>query len=85
MNRQFIVTPGPGGRRGMKRRQSNQSNTGGKGGKRMKEFGYKCVQVWLDPSEVKAIDQAAAKEGMRRASWIRRKAIEAAGGRFVLM
>lgn len=66
----------------MRRRQSNPSNTGGKGGKRMKEFGYKCVQVWMDASELKLIDAAADKAGCKRASWVRKVAIEAAGGRY---
>lgn len=68
----------------MKRRQSNPSNTGGKGSKRMREFGYKCVAVWLDEVELAAIKKAADKEGVKLASYLRQKACEAAGIRFML-
>jgi len=49
----------------------------------VKEFGYKAVMVWLDPSEVKLIDAAAAKLGKKRASYLRQAAVEKAGGKFV--
>lgn len=68
----------------MKRRQSNASNTGGKGAKRMREFGYKAVTVWLDAEEVRLIDEAADRAGLKRASYLRAVAVEKVGGRFTL-
>jgi tRNA A37 N6-isopentenylltransferase MiaA len=50
------------------------------GAARMQEFGYKQVQLWLDASELALVSEAAAKEGRKLATWIRQKAVLAAGG-----
>lgn len=49
----------------------------------MREFGYKAVALWLDKQEHAAVKAAAERAGMRVASWIRKVATEAAGGRFI--
>lgn len=47
---------------------------------RMKEFGYKQVQVWLDASELALVQAAAEKDGRKLATWVRQQAVLAAGG-----
>lgn len=68
----------------MRRRQSNASKTGGKGAKRMKEFGYKAVTCWFDQTELQAVDKAAKKAGLKRASYVRKSALDGTGVKFTL-
>ena len=42
-----------------------------RGRARMAEFGYKEVQLYLDETEFKAINEAARKDGKRLGTWIR--------------
>lgn len=55
---------GNGGSRGRKR-----------GTKRMREFGYKRVEIWLDKSEAKAIYDYCSSLGFAVATFIRRNAV----------
>jgi hypothetical protein len=51
------------------------------GAKRMRELGYKKVDVWLDPSEFQAIKNAHPSEKL--ATLLRRLACEDAGKQFI--
>jgi len=52
--------------------------TKNRGATRMREQGYKLVQVWLDPSELAMITDAVKRQGTPLATFIRRSAFEAA-------
>jgi ribosomal protein S19E (S16A) len=58
----------------------NEAATRKKGSKRMKELGYKKVEVWLDAAELAAVVKRWPYE--RLASLLRRLAVEGAGLRF---
>jgi hypothetical protein len=47
------------------------------GARRMKELGYKQVQIWLDPSELAAIQKAFPKVGLAKLA--RRLMVEGSG------
>ena len=49
-----------------------------RGAKRMREQGYKLVQVWLGPVEAGMIAAVAARSGQKVATWIREQAFTAA-------
>lgn len=51
-----------------------------RGSARMKEFGYKQVQLNLDDAERRAINAAARRDGKRLATWIREMAFLVATG-----
>lgn len=42
-----------------------------RGSKRMREFGYRKVEIWLDKDECALIDRAARRDGKRLATWVR--------------
>lgn len=42
-----------------------------KGAMRMREMGYRQVQLWLDAKEAEAINKASRKDGKRLSTWIR--------------
>ncbi len=58
------------------------SGTRKRGASRMREQGYKLVQLWLDPAEHAAILKEARSTSMQLASWIRRVACEESGHNF---
>jgi uncharacterized protein (DUF1778 family) len=45
-----------------------------RGAKRMREQGYKLVQLWIDPNECGVIEAAARRVGEKVATWVRRVA-----------
>lgn len=49
-----------------------------KGSGRMREFGYKKVEVWFDQEEIGPVIFAAAKAGQKLATWVRGVAVKAA-------
>lgn len=49
-----------------------------RGPARMRELGCKQVAVWLDGRELILITEAAARAGMKLATWIRQAAFHAA-------
>ena len=49
-----------------------------RGAKRMREKGCKLVQLWLDPSELQAISDAARSVRLPLATWIRKQSLYAA-------
>ena len=55
-----------------------------RGSSRMKELGYRLVQVWVDERECEAFKIEAREEGEHRlAHWLRKVACQAANIRFV--
>lgn len=48
------------------------------GSARMKEFGYRKVEVWLDSAEFARIEEAARRAGRKLATWIRKVAFDQA-------
>jgi hypothetical protein len=51
-----------------------------RGAQRMKEMGYRHIQLWLDPEESAACNRASRKDGKRLATWIREMAVLVATG-----
>jgi hypothetical protein len=54
-----------------------------RGASRMREFGYRRVECWLDAAELALVRKAAEDAGMALAFYVRRAAFDlaAAGGR----
>ena len=46
------------------------------GGKRMKELGYKPIQIWLDKEEMARIKKAAEKDGRPVTRFVARAALK---------
>lgn len=49
-----------------------------RGSGRMKEFGYKQIQCFLDAAEAQVVIDAAAKVGLKLATYVRDRAVNAA-------
>jgi hypothetical protein len=50
---------------------AGRNHTAKRGRGRMRELGYRRVEIWLDHDECRSIDNAARKDGKRLATWMR--------------